>query len=75
MKLREPVLSLQREIAQAEARAAGAVAHLVKARGGNQPNGYSVCQSVVHVRQRAEAMRMSGDHIVEIGLDQEMPAR
>ena len=74
MKLRDPILSLQGKIAQPDTGAARAVAHLVEARGGDHPDRQFVRDSVVHIRQRTAAVRMSGDHIVEIGLDQEMPA-
>jgi hypothetical protein len=74
MKLCEPVLSLQGDIAQPDAGAAWVVAHLVEARCGDQ-NRHFVCGSVVHVRQRTEAVRMSRDQILKIGLDQEMSAR
>lgn len=49
MKRREPVLSLQGDIAQPNAGAAWAVAHLIEARRGDQTDRHSVCESVVHV--------------------------
>ena len=41
----------------------------------DQSDRYSVCESVVHIGQPTEAARMSGSHIVEIGLDQKVSAR
>jgi hypothetical protein len=75
MKLREPVLSLQGDITQPDPGAAWAVAHLVEPRRVDQTDRHSVCESVVHVCQRTEAVRMSRDQIGKIGLDQEMSAR
>src|SRR2546429_3354347 len=54
---------------------AHSAAQLVEARRGDQPDRHSVCESVVHIRERTKAVRMRCDHIIEKGLDQEVSAR
>ena len=87
-KLSEPVLGLRREISRATPCAARAVAHLVVAKRGNQADRESVCETIIHIGERAEVTRMRSavpsaarivlaprSHIVEIGFDQNMSLR
>ena len=87
-KLSEPVLGLRGEISRANPCAARAVAHLVVAKRGNQADRESVCETIIHIGERAEVTRMRSavpsaarivlaprSHIVEIGFDQNMSLR
>ena len=88
IKLAEPVLALQGQIGQSDPGAARAPVDGVVAHRRDHSNRHSVYESVEHIGQRAETVRALGaapsslivvasdhDHVVEVGLDQEMPVR